>query len=184
MTSSPVRKTSLWLVLGGVVMFAFAVFVMPPLYDVFCELTGIGGKTAGRYEEQAVAAVDTERTVLVQFVATNNGSMPWEFAPLEYSVRVHPGESRAVKFYARNPTSRDMVAQAVPNVTPNNAAQYLNKTECFCFNQQPLLAGEEANMPLVFFIDPKLPESVTTITLSYTLFDVTERVANSVAGLN
>lgn len=183
MSGSPVRKTSLWLVLGGVVMFAFAVFVMPPLYDVFCELTGIGGKTAGRYQEEAVA-VDAERTVVVQFVATNNGSMPWEFAPREYSVKVHPGESRAVQFYARNPTKRDMVAQAVPNVTPNNAAQYLNKTECFCFNQQPLRAGEEADMPLVFFIDPKLPESVNTITLSYTLFDVTDRVAESVVGVN
>lgn len=177
------QKITLKLVVAAVGMFVFAVFLMPPLYDVFCEITGIGGKTAGQYEG-AVAAVDAEREVKIQFVATNNGAMPWEFAPVEYQVRVHPGEKTAVEFYARNPTSRDMVAQAIPNVTPNNAAEFFHKTECFCFNKQPLKAGEETKMGLVFIVDPELPASVTTITLSYTLFDVTEATAAEVATTN
>lgn len=167
------QRITLKLSVAAVGMFAFAIFVMPPLYDVFCELTGIGGKTKGQYEGAAVD-VDAEREIKIQFVATNNGAMPWDFSPVEYQVRVHPGEKKAVEFYARNPTDRDMTAQAVPNITPNNAADFFHKTECFCFNKQDLKAGEEARMPLVFIVDPELPASVTTITLSYTLFDVTE----------
>jgi len=174
------QKITLKLVIAAVGMFVFAVFLMPPLYDVFCELTGIGGKTKGQYEGAAVA-VDSEREIKVQFVATNNGAMPWEFAPVEYQVRVHPGEKKAVEFYARNPTSRDMVAQAVPNITPNNAADFFHKTECFCFNEQALKSGEETKMGLVFIVDPELPASVTTITLSYTLFDVTDAAESAVA---
>ena len=68
-----------------------------------------------------------------------------------------------------------MVAQAIPNVLPNNAADYFHKTECFCFNSQPLAAGEQAELDLVFIIDPDLPVSVNTVTLSYTLFDITDR---------
>ncbi len=173
MPISATQKITIKLSIVVVGMFIFAVFLMPPLYDVFCELTGIGGKTKGQYQGEMVA-VDAEREIKVQFVATNNGSMPWEFVPLTYQVRVHPGEKTAVEFYAKNPTSRDMVAQAVPNITPNNAAEFFHKTECFCFNKQALKAGEEANMPLIFIVDPALPASVTTITLSYTLFDVTE----------
>ena len=110
--------------------------------------------------------------------------MPWEFrAPVE-SVRVHPGESKRVAFHARNGTDRDMVAQAIPSVTPTSAAKYLQKTECFCFNRQPLQAGETAEMPVVFFVDPELPAAITTITLSYTLFDVTDRQAAEVAAVN
>ena len=177
------QKITLKLVVAAIGMFVFAVFVMPPLYDVFCELTGIGGKTKGQYEGAAVT-VDAEREIKIQFVATNNGAMPWEFSPLDYQVRVHPGEKTAVEFYAKNPTSKDMVAQAVPNVTPNNAAEFFHKTECFCFNKQPLKAGEETKMGLVFIVDPALPASVTTITLSYTLFDVTEATAAEVATTN
>ncbi len=174
MSSNPVRTTTLKLLIAVPLMFAFAVFVMPPLYDVFCEIAGIGGKTAGQYQPSGEQVVDSERVVRVQFVATNNGAMPWDFSPLEYQVKVHPGESTAVKFYARNPTRRDMIAQAIPNVAPASAAPYFHKTECFCFNQQPLKAGEETNMGLVFIVDPELPASVNTITLSYTLFDITK----------
>jgi cytochrome c oxidase assembly protein subunit 11 len=182
MADSRVGKTALRLALAVPVMFAFAVFVMPPLYDVFCEVTGIGGKTGGPYVAET-PAVDAERMVKVQFVTTNNGAMPWEFRPPAAEVRVHPGESTRVTFYARNPTRHDMVAQAIPSVTPANAAQYLHKTECFCFNRQPLRAGDDAHMPVVFFVDPELPEAVRTITLSYTLFDVTDRQAAEVAGV-
>ena len=183
MAINATQKITLKLVIAAIGMFVFAVFLMPPLYDVFCELTGIGGKTAGQYQGEAVT-VDAEREIKIQFVATNNGAMPWDFAPLTYQVRVHPGEKTAVEFYARNPTARTMTAQAIPNVTPNNAAEFFHKTECFCFNKQTLEAGEETNMGLVFIVDPALPASVTTITLSYTLFDVTEATAAEVATTN
>jgi cytochrome c oxidase assembly protein subunit 11 len=180
---NPVRKTVLWSLLAGVAMFGFALFVMPPLYDALCEITGLGGKTDGRYLAEQ-PAVDGERVVKVQFVTTNNSDMPWEFRPLTDSIRVHPGESHKIEFYARNDTERDMVAQAIPSVTPGNAAQYLQKTQCFCFDQQPLKAGAEANMPVVFFVDPALPPSVNTITLSYNLFDVTDRQSGAVTARN
>ena len=155
-------------------MFLFAVFIMPPLYDVFCEITGIGGKTGGPYQATD-AGVDTTRTVTVQFIATNNGAMPWDFTPRVHEVTVHPGEPTEIAYYAKNRTARDMVAQAIPSLTPFSAVEYFHKTECFCFNQQPLDAGKETNMPLVFIVDRDLPKSVKTITLSYTLFDVTGR---------
>lgn len=165
-------------------MFGFALFVLPPIYDVFCEITGLGGKTDGRYSGQAYeasqTAVDSERIVTVQFDATNNGAMPWEFKPLAQEMKVNPGASHKVAFYARNTARRDMVAQAIPSVTPISAAKYLRKTECFCFNEQPLKAGEEADLPLVFVIDPELPRTVNTVTLSYTLFDITNDVDRGV----
>jgi len=176
------RKLIVKLSAGAVVMFLFAMFVLPPLYDVFCEVTGLGGKTGGRYVATD-AGIDESRTVRVQFVATNNGEMPWEFGPMIHEVRVHPGEPTPVKFYARNTTAMDMVAQAIPSVSPMNAARHFLKTECFCFNQQPLAAGEEVEMPLVFIVDKDLPKAVNTITLSYTLFDVTKRSENDMASL-
>ncbi|MCK9562982.1 MAG: cytochrome c oxidase assembly protein [Bacteroidales bacterium] len=172
--ATAVRKTLVKLSVGAVVMFSFAMFVMPPLYTLFCEVTGIGGKTGGRYEA-AVAGIDESRTVRVQFVTTNNAEMPWEFAPSVHEVRVHPGEPTPVTFWAHNTTGIDMVGQAIPNVAPFNAAPYFHKTECFCFNNQPLAAGEKADLPLVFIVDPDLPRAVKTITLSYTMFDITGR---------
>ena len=165
---------------GVVVMFMFAIFVLPPLYDLFCEITGIGGKTGGAYTATEIT-VDTSREVEVQFVATNNATMPWDFYPVEHKVIVHPGESKEIIFYAKNRTGKDMVGQAIPNVLPNNAADYFLKTECFCFNNQPLAAGEEADLAVVFIIDPDLPASVNTVTLSYTIFDITDRVPMQVS---
>jgi cytochrome c oxidase assembly protein subunit 11 len=183
MSANPVSKTLVKLLLGVVGMFVFALFVMPPLYNVFCDITGIGGKTGGPYQVTE-SGVDVSRSVKVQFVATNNGAMPWEFAPKTYEITVHPGEATKVEFYAKNRTSRDMVAQAIPNVTPFSAAEYFHKTECFCFNQQPLEAGTEADLPLVFIVDRDLPKAINTITLSYTLFDVTDRTKGSLAQVN
>lgn len=155
-------------------MFVFAVYVMPPLYDLFCEVTGLNGKTGGAYQATEVK-VDTSRTVRIQFLATNNENMPWEFEPQLTSVEVHPGQEMEIRYQARNPTSRPMVAQAIPSVVPFKAAEYFHKTECFCFNQQPLEAGESAELPLRFIVDQDLPAQVRTITLSYTLFDIGNR---------
>lgn len=165
------------LALATVGMFAFG-FLLVPLYDVFCEITGLNGKTGGRYvyEEQQVI-VDESRQVTVQFTSSNNAGMAWEFRPVQASVTLHPGELVEVKYYARNPTSERIVGQAVPSVSPFKAAEYLHKTECFCFTQQVLEPGEEIEMPLFFFVDRDLPKDVTKLTLSYTMFDVTQNFA-------
>ncbi len=161
------------LLLGAVGMFAFG-FALVPLYDVFCDITGLNGKTGGRYTYEAVdAEVNTDRLVTVQFIAMNNANMSWGFEPEVTQVQVHPGELTQVMFYAHNPSQNDMVGQAVPSVSPFKGADYLHKTECFCFNEQRLTAGEEVDMPLMFFIDQDIPEDITKLTLSYTLFDVT-----------
>lgn len=155
-------------------MFAFAIWIMPPLYTLFCEITGLNGKTKGRYTE-AVSAVDETRTVKVQFIAVNNQEISWDFKPAQYQVEVNPGVPTTIHYLARNNTDQHMVAQAVPSLSPYNATDYFHKTECFCFNRQPLGAGESAELGLQFIVDRDLPAEVKTITLSYTLFDVTAR---------
>lgn len=171
-----VAKTTGKLLVLSVAMFAFAMWVMPPLYNALCEVLGINGKTSGRYEV-VESAVDTSRTVKVQFVAQNNEMMPWEFAPNTSQVEVHPGEPAQVTFYAKNTEGRFMVSQSIPSLVPSRAAAYFHKTECFCFNNQPLEAGAEADMPLRFIVDRDLPKDIHVITLSYTIFDVTEMAA-------
>ncbi|MCQ3829912.1 cytochrome c oxidase assembly protein [Microbulbifer elongatus] len=183
MSLSANAKTTAKLLTLAVGMLGFALFIMPPLYDAFCEITGLNGKTGGRYEA-VPAAVDTERTVKVQFVASHNENMPWEFKPDTVEIRVHPGEAVDTVFHARNPTDRDMIGQAIPSLVPFKAANYFHKTECFCFNQQALAAGESAELGLRFIVDPDLPAGVNTITLSYTLFDVTERIAKQANNKN
>ena len=162
-----------------VAMFGFG-FAMVPLYNVFCEITGLNGKTGGRVAyEVTTAEIDKQRSVTVQFATTNNGSMSWEFRPLQNSIEVHPGELNEVKFYARNPTAARMIGQAVPSVSPSATADYLHKTECFCFTQQVLEAGEGIEMPVRFFVDKALPADVRKLTLSYTLFDITQNFAEA-----
>ncbi|MCS5557911.1 MAG: cytochrome c oxidase assembly protein, partial [Oceanospirillaceae bacterium] len=126
------RKLLIKLLFGAAAMFAFAIFVLPPIYTLFCEITGLGGKTSGEYTAVDVR-VDTSREVTVRFVASNNESMPWEFRPTLEKVVVHPGERTEVTYFARNTTSEDMVSQAIPSLVPNNVADYFHKTECFCF---------------------------------------------------
>ena len=147
---------------------------MPPLYDLFCEVTGLNGKIGGPFSATENIGVDTSRTVRVQFLATNNENMPWEFRPSIKTITVHPGEPTVVTYFAQNNTPQDMVGQAVPSVVPYKAVNYFHKTECFCFNQQPLAAGESAELGLSFIVDVDIPKQVKTITLSYTLFDITQ----------
>ena len=174
------QRTIRRLLLMVVGMFAFG-FAMLPLYDVLCEVTGFNGKTAGQYEVTEPQAVDKNRQVTVQFLASNNGGMGWEFRPTVRSMKVHPGEMYMTEFYARNIQGKTMIAQAVPSVTPFRAAEYLHKTECFCFEQQRLANGEDLDMPLRFIVDAGLPADVTTLTLSYTLYDVTDLLGDMAA---
>ena len=170
-------NNKLILKLVGVVvgMFGFG-FALVPLYDVFCDLTGINGKTNDTAAVYEGVAVDKSRMVTVEFITRNNKGMPWQFAAETKRVQVHPGEMHQVNFTAHNPASRAIVGQAVPSVSPGTAAIYLNKTECFCFEQQPLMAGEKVVMPMQFYVDPQLPEDIEFFTVQYTLYDVTGSV--------
>lgn len=158
-------------------MFGFG-FALVPLYDVFCDITGINGKTENQAAVWQDVAVDESRTVTVEFITRTNTGMPWEFRAETRRVKVHPGEINTVSFYVRNPASSEIIAQAIPSVSPGQAALYLNKTECFCFNQQPLQAGQEAWMPMSFYVDANLPQDISYFTLQYTLYDVTARAAD------
>lgn len=155
-----------------VAMVLFVFFVLRPMYYLICEWTGITGSTFETEQAQAFE-VQTDRPIKVQFLAMNNATMSWKFRPTQNEVTAYPGELVQVSYFARNSSRRDMVAQAVPSLSPFEATNYFLKTECFCFNQQPLAAGEETEMGLVFQIDPDLPDWVKTITLTYSLFDVT-----------
>ncbi len=150
-------------------MFGFG-FALVPLYNVFCEITGLNGKT-GVVEASALnGRVDQTRLVTVEFVASVNSRLPWEFAPERHNMQVHPGKVYEAKFVARNLASEAMTGQAVPSVAPATASRYFNKTECFCFSQQRLEAGEERRLPVRFVIDRALPSNIGTVTLSYTFF--------------
>lgn len=180
-SKNPAIDTTAKLVAVAIAMFAFVFVVMVPLYNVLCDALGINGKTDGTQYTSVPVAVDESRTVTVQFVATNNEGMPWEFGPSVTAMKVHPGAVNDTVFFARNPLSKDMVAQAIPSISPSRAVKYFHKTECFCFNQQPLEANANAEMPLQFIVDQDLPKDIQTITLSYTIFDVTDAVNGSVA---
>ena len=165
------------LVLVVFAMFGFG-FALVPLYDVFCDITGLNGKTNETAVTYVDEGVDTSRTVTVQFITRTAKGIPWKFEPMINEVKVHPGEMKFVNFYAKNNASIDIVGQAVPSVSPGLAASYFQKIECFCFTQQPLKAGEEVEMGLQFYVDLDLPKEINTLTLSYTLYDITGKDAS------
>ncbi|GLX80760.1 cytochrome c oxidase assembly protein [Thalassotalea eurytherma] len=174
-TDQNIKKTVKKLVLVVFAMFGFG-FALVPLYDVFCDITGLNGKTNTEAATALIDGVDESRTVKVQFISRTAQGIPWQFAPMTNEISVHPGEMKLVKFYAKNESTRDIIGQAVPSVSPGVAAVYFQKIECFCFNHQPLKAQEEVEMALQFYVDPELPEDVKTLTLSYTLYDITAKV--------
>ncbi|MGF1749252.1 cytochrome c oxidase assembly protein [Vibrio cionasavignyae] len=154
-------------------MFGFG-FALVPLYDVMCDVLGINGKTNTVSAVQPVGMqIDTSRTIRVEFMAHINPDMPWAFTPQQVVMDVHPGQVIQTAYMATNNATQPLVGQAVPSVSPGLGAAYFNKIECFCFNQQPLEASAQAEMPLIFYIEPDVPESIHTLTLSYTLFNIT-----------
>lgn len=167
----------------AVLMFGFG-FALVPLYDVFCDITGLNGKTGRIEREQALSAeVDADRLVTVEFLGRANSDLPWEFRPLVHSVKVHPGEVTEVHYIAKNTADHTIVGQAVPSLAPGQAAKYFSKTECFCFTQQSLAAGETKEMPIRFVVDPGLPDKVVRVSLSYTFFPAKDAApAAKVAG--
>lgn len=156
------------LLLLVVMMFGFG-YALVPLYDVFCDVTGLNGKTG-----------DQISLVKVTFLASLNESMPWEFKPQQNFVEVHPGKPTTINYIAKNTSNSSITGQAVPSVSPGLAAAYFQKTECFCFTQQELKAGEEKLMPVTFIVDSELPQKMNELVLSYTFFTSTQdnRVEN------
>ena len=150
-------------------MFGFG-FALVPIYDVFCEVTGLNGKTGAQATLSDSTKVDESRQVTVEFVASLNANMPWEFEPMTRAVKVNPGKPTRIEYVARNSADRAIIGNAVPSVAPGLAAPYFQKTECFCFTEQKLEAGEEKQMPVIFVVDPELPDDIEVLTLSYTFF--------------
>jgi len=155
-------------------MFGFG-FALVPLYDVFCDITGLNGKTNDIAVAYADDGIDTSRTIKVQFITRMAKGIPWQFEPVVNEILVHPGEMKFVNFYAKNKSQQDIIGQAVPSVSPGLAAGYFQKIECFCFTQQPLKGGEEVEMGLQFYVDLDLPADINTLTLSYTLYDISNK---------
>ncbi len=169
----------LWrMLIVAVAMFGFG-YLMVPIYNVFCDITGLNGKTGSVDAQSLDGKVDLSRTITVEFVTSLNETMPWEFRPAVTRMQVHPGEIGTTSFYARNMTGQAMVGQAIPSVSPSAAAAHFNKTECFCFTQQRFEAGQGMDMPVRFVVDKDLPKEIKTLTLSYTFFDITEKVKDT-----
>lgn len=160
-----------WIVAGSL-LFAFG---LVPLYDVICSVTGLNGKTNNQAAELADTKIDTSRKVTVQFTSSVMPGLGWNFYPKVPSVTIHPGQIETVIFEAKNITSQTVVGQAIPSVTPGIAAAHLKKIECFCFKKQELKAGETKEMPLRFFINPKIPSDIKEMTLSYAFFNIDKK---------
>jgi len=177
------------LLVVAALMFGFG-YALVPMYRAICEALGINVLTlseqrvaTGNWTGRATASntqVDTSRTITVEFDANVRG--PWDFKPAVRSVQVHPGELTTVQYEFRNIQNRAMAAQAIPSYAPRQATSHFNKLECFCFNEYTLQPGESKTWPVAFVIDPKLPRDVTTITLSYTFFEVGGKTPAAPAG--
>jgi len=164
------------LLVVALAMFGFG-YALVPMYRAICEALGVNVLSLAEQRRVDAAAargtntqVDTSRTITVEFDANARG--PWDFKPAVASVQVHPGELATVMYEFRNKQDRTMAAQAIPSYAPKQAMAHFNKLECFCFNEYTLQPGESRQWPVTFVIDPKLPKDVTTITLSYTFFEV------------
>ncbi len=144
-------------------------FAMIPLYSIYCEITGANGKT-GRLNPAVIAAVDTSRSVQIEFLTAVNSGLSWHFKPELSKIDVHPGELMTAYFVATNDTNEAIVGNAVPSVAPNEASIYFNKTECFCFTEQMLKPGESRRMPVRFIVDSAMPKNITVLTLAYTFY--------------
>ena len=171
-TSTPKRRFGVG-VYVAVALGAFVfTFSMVPLYYIACEKVFGIKLEQGPAGETRLAGLeaDVTRTITVEFDGTVNSKLPWAFTPQQLTMQVHPGQAYTASYIARNTSDHPIVGNAAPSVAPSVASTYFDKTECFCFTEQLLQAGEEREMPVRFIVDPALPDNVTTITLSYTFF--------------
>jgi cytochrome c oxidase assembly protein subunit 11 len=171
------------LLMGVAAAFAFG-FALVPLYDALCAATGFNGKTGGSPKgvggfslggfgsgtAEPPSRIDRSRTVTVEFTGTVMPGLPWDMRPLTFNLEIHPGEMQLVKYLVRNTSDRAITGQAVPSVSPGQAAQHFDKIECFCFSQQTLAPGESREMPLSFIVKPEIGKDIRHVTLSYSFF--------------
>ena len=162
------RRLSTRLAVVAVAMFGFG-FALVPFYQQICAALGVGSLV--ERAEVSNTQVDLSRQVVIELDA-NSHDLPWRFTPLVGHITVHPGELATVEYEVVNVRGAPVTGQAVPSYGPQHAGEFFQKIECFCFTQQTLAAGESRRMPVTFVVDPKLPASVKTITLSYTFFSV------------
>jgi cytochrome c oxidase assembly protein subunit 11 len=166
------RKLIRGLLIMTACSFAFG-WALIPLYDLLCRAAGIGNAEAKDGVARVQEAVDPNREITVEFLASPASVGSYEFRPKVASMRVHPGKLYDTEFYAKNLTSSASVAQAVPSISPSGTFKYFHKTECFCFSPQKFAPGEGRDMPVRFIVDPQLPANVDKLTLAYTFFDTT-----------
>lgn len=176
--AQPPERRSHAIVAGKMVLLACAMFgfgyLMVPIYNIICDITGLNGKT-GRVSIEAANETHNDvlasnREIIVEFVASINQGGSWIFEPVQKTMKVVPGKLYQASYYAENLSNEAVVAQATPSVSPFAAAKYFNKTECFCFTRQAFEPKGTKDMPLTFIIDPDLPINVDRVTLSYTFF--------------
>ena len=167
------RRMCVRLSLFALLMFGFG-YAMVPYYKKFCEITGINNLLQPNASKNEVSntQIDKSRWVTLEFDANAHGMPAWQFTAVQKSVRVHPGEMVQISYEVKNTGDSTLVGQAIPSYGPKHSAGFVKKLECFCFKQQVLAAGETRQMPVQFVIDPALPASVNTVTLSYTFFEV------------
>lgn len=166
-----IKKTTYSLVFFTILMFGFG-YAMVPLYDVFCQITGLNGKTQRVVENNLLSEYETDRKVKVRFDANINGDLPWSLKPKEKIMEVQPGKFYEATYIVVNKFNKDVTGQAIPSVSPSVASLYFKKSECFCFVNQLLRAGEKQEMIVRFEVDKDLPKDVEALTLSYTFFKV------------
>ena len=155
---------------AGMVGLAFA---SVPLYQLFCRVTGYNGtvQTAGL----AAPGAAGEQALNIRFNATTHPALPWRFAPAQGTMRLRAGEEGLAFYRARNLGAAPVTGVATYNVTPEVVGKYFHKTACFCFERQTLEAGQEMDMPLSFWVDPRIAQDpntsgIRTITVSYSFF--------------
>lgn len=173
--NEPVKKSNRGLTARLLLMaagsFAFG-FALVPLYDVFCEVTGIGSRDRlSRAGVVAAAPTDDPRRIVIEFTASVPAGGQWEFTPVAATMEVQPGRLYTTNYRARNLSGREMTGQAVPSVAPMRAAKYFVKTECFCFTPQQFAKDEEREMAVRFVVDRDLPAGIDRMTLSYAFYD-------------
>lgn len=167
------------LIAFSIFMFAFS-FALVPLYNVFCQVTGLNGKMDDRHPLTFAPRYKTAnseipgRLITVEFVINLNRQVPCIFQSEHTVLQVVPGELTLTSYYVKNLTNKKIIIQAIPSISPGIVAKYLKKLECFCFSKQTLNPGEEMKLPVRFWLEPEFPEDVHRMTLAYTLFDVTE----------
>lgn len=166
------RKIAIIAAAAPLLMFG-AAFAGVPLFKLFCETTGYGGTT-----KVATKAADKiiDRNIKVRFDSNVSQEVPWEFKPSKREINLKLGENALAFYTIKNNGTKPITAIANYNVTPHKAAIYFAKLECFCFTNQTLQAGESLELPVIFYVDPRLAEDrttkdVTEVTLSYTFYE-------------